>query len=319
MPESGEASAAGEGPDDPAGEAEGDDATDERRLFEQTTAASHLYVACDIGVARVAIARDRIGQFELVARCSPTSIATSAGRVAVGTAERVLLSVDGETFAPAGGETALVTEVTRGTDTSVAAVGLDGSHLLDATDDGRVFGRGSDAEASDWQRLGRVGDPRRFDGPLLAAGDGIYRVDVDESTVESLGLTDGRDVAAVPTTGEWTDTGDCFAATADGLLRYRDGEWTDERSGSTRGVEATRDGVYAVDESGLLERDRGDWRRLDSPAGVPADIAHGESLYCVTGDGTVHIAVGAGLASDGHRGWRSQPLGLDGVVGVALV
>jgi hypothetical protein len=114
-------------------------------------------VASELGVARLSISGDRVGRASLLERCTATSVATDSERVLAGTIGGVLagpgLDRLGEPF-------------------EVAAVGV-GSQLLAAGNDGVVsVWEGVDG----WNAVGSVDAPARFDGPLLAAEDGVYRV-----------------------------------------------------------------------------------------------------------------------------------------------
>jgi hypothetical protein len=148
-----------------------------------------------------------------------------------------------------------------------------------------------------WRPLGRVADPRRFDGPLLAAGDGVSRIDEGLGDF-GLGDADPRDVcAAAPG----------FAAADGGLYRRTESGWTRERSGPHR-VVAGRDGrVHAVTDAGDLfawHEDGADWERRSLPTDEPiADLAHAAAaVYAVTEAGTV--------LADAGDGWRSRATGL---------
>ncbi|ELY91032.1 hypothetical protein C483_10121 [Natrialba hulunbeirensis JCM 10989] len=212
------------------------DSIEEKRVFGDRGGAVQAYVASSIGVVRVRIAGDTVGEFSLCARCDTRDIAsTQAGRVVVATDEdvRVEDNAHGSVGDNAGSEFTL-------TDTGfgpATAIGVTGSTILAADPDGTVrflkYERGDDGQDacrdSDWQELefgpsnsgGR--DERRtptsvraIDGDLLATDAGVYRFrETDGARVlEHAGLTDVVDVsaAAVP-----------LAATADGLYRLGNG------------------------------------------------------------------------------------------------
>lgn len=284
---------------------EGDDATEERRLFEQRREATVAFVASELGVAQVELAGDRVGGFSLARQCTATAIGARDDTVAVGTDEDVLVSTGGEFVATGFGP--------------APAVGVAAGSIFASTPDGRV-GRldGPEFEAGAWATLGEIEEPRRFDGTLLAAGDGVYRLG---DGLTRLGLDDVWDVtgpASASSVGP-------FAATETGIYRLTDGDWVREHDGPVECVGASHESVHAVDSEGLLEREmgteqNGDWHRRALPEDISlVDIAHGETLYGVTDDGTVLLAADPELTSDGRGGWRSQSVGVRGVVGLAVL
>jgi len=280
---SGEDSGSRPGAGTDADEVEGDDAADERRLFGGRRQETAAYVAAGVGVARVDLAADRVGQFSLVHRCRATSLAATPEVVAVGTDESALVD-RGTGFEQTGAGPAV-------------AVGLDGGAVLAASPDGEV--------SRDGERVGTVADPRRFDGNLLATGDGVVRVGED---LANLGLADVRDVA-------WAEDG-LLAATADGL--YGDvGRWTRLLAGDARAVASDGVRVAVVDGEGVLERRDDDWDRLDAPA-RPVALAYGESLYGITEAGEFLVYTDPSLPVDGRGGWRTHALGLADAVDVTV-
>lgn len=284
---------------------QGDDATDERRLFEESTAGTVAFVASELGIARVDVAGDRVGQFSLAKRCTATAIAAAGDVVAVGTDEDVLVSTGGEFVATGFGP--------------AAAVGVDDDTLVAATPDGQV-GRltGHPFDAQQWESAGQVTAPRRFDGTVLAAGSGVFRV---TDSVDALGLDDAFDVAGGHA---GADVGP-FAATGTGLFRLDD-DWIRELDGAVQAVDTDGERVRAVDDEAVLERaltdqsSDSDWQRRPLPEGVSlVDIAHGETLYGVTSDGQFLVSTASELTTDDQSGWRSQHVGIRGVVGLAVL
>lgn len=290
----------------------GEDASDERRLFEPRGQQTAAYVASDLGVVRVDLAPDRIGEFSLVERCEAAAVAASDSLVAVGTPERVLIDrSDGFErvgFGPA------------------VAVGVDGQTVFAADPNGAV-GRldaaavGEAGATDGWEHVGTVPEPRRFDGRLLAAGDGVYRVDDERSRLDDAGSLESagaRDVAAAGP----------YAATDSGVFRLGGDAWQQEYEGAASVVASDGERTHALAAEGLLERDGGQssdaaggsWQRLALPDGAePVDLAHGASLLAVTGDGRFLVAAADDQATDGRGGWRSRTLGVRGVVGLAVV
>jgi hypothetical protein len=254
-----------------------------KRVHDDRREGAVVYVASETGLARVAVAGDRVGRFDL-ARSDPVSDVAVVGGNVVVAAEDV--AVDGEAtgFGPA------------------VAVGADrDGALLAADEDGRVARRAADG----WTTLGRVGSARAIDAGLVAAADGVYRVTADG--LAPAGLTDVRDVAG---------GGRPLAATADGLYALGNG-WLDRLDGPFRAVAAAPDGRATAVGDDLYVRgaDGDEWGPVDLPDGVaPADVVDAghapEARYAVTGDGVVLAAAG--------EGWRRRALGVTGVRGLAV-
>lgn len=275
---------------------EDDTAEEERRLFGDRRQKVTAFVGAALGLTRVEVAADRIGQFSLIERGAVNCVAADES-VVVGTEETVLVG-DGERF----------NSVDFG---PAATVGVDEGYLYAASPDGEV-GRlalatvadGTEGIGDRWERVGSVDDPARFGGSMLAAADGLYQVD-DE--LEHHGLADVRDVTPDGT----------FAATADGIYRF-DGEWHREYEGAARAVQ-THDGtVYAIaggEDSGagsrLVKRNGDEWRAVDLPTTEElVDLAVGQGLYVLTDQGTLIVEADPAETSDGHAGWRSRALGV---------
>jgi hypothetical protein len=261
----------------------GDDAATERQLFGEQLRTQAAFVACDLGVARVSLAGGRIGHAGLVERCTATSVAAGAERVVAGSVRGVLVD-EGDGFDR------------RGEPFEVAAVGLTGEgRALAAGDDGRVVAWESD---HGWESVGRVADPQRFDGAVLAAGDGVYRV-TDELT--RLGLSAAHDVASAG----------LFAATENGLYRQTDDGWQREHDRPAATVAAAGGRAHGIDDRSVRERVDGVWESVDTPT-LPVDLAYIGVPCGITADGTVLVSERE--ESDGYGNWRSHPLGLRGVV-----
>ncbi|MFW5974097.1 MAG: HVO_0234 family beta-propeller protein, partial [Natrialbaceae archaeon] len=165
--------------------------------------------------------------------------------------------------------------------------------------------------AGDWETVGEVAGPRRFDGATLAAESGVFRVG---DGIEDLGLTGVRDVAG----------NGSLAATADGLYRREGDGWERVIGGDAAAVVESDGAAYAVVDGGVFERSGGSdggWSQVSIPGDSPAvDIAYGRELAVITAEGTVHVEADPERTHDGHGGWRSQALGLRDVTGfVALV
>ena len=283
----------------PSGDSPGDDASEQRQLFGEQRETRIGFVACELGVARLVLAADRIGHVGVVERCSATSVAADETHLLVGTIRGVLReSADG--FERLGDPFEL------------SAVGV-GESLVAASADNRVLRWN---ERRGWEPLGEVAGAKRFDGTVLAAESGVFRVN---EGLEPLGLHAVSDVAVGA--GSIVDTGEqeaLFAATQEGLYRYvESGEWVREYDKATATVVTNGETAHAVDARGVLVRVDGDWEHLDAPK-IPVDLAYGESLYGITGDGTVLISRDSPGATDEKAGWRTHSLGLRGVVECAI-
>lgn len=266
-------------------ESTGDTAAEERQLFADKRETRVGFAACELGVVRIALAADRIGHAGVVERCTATSVAANDSRLLAGTIRGVLRESD-EGFERLGDPF------------EVSAVGV-GESLLAASDDNRILRWD---ESRGWEPLGEVSGARRFDGAVLAAESGVFRV---TDKLEPLGLTAVADVAV----GE-----ELFAATQEGLYRLAaSGEWVREYDKAAGVVVADGETAHAVDARGVLRRVGGNWERLDAPE-IPVDLAYGDHLYGITADGTVIVNADATGPADGTARWRSHPLGLRGVV-----
>jgi hypothetical protein len=224
---------------------------DEKRIHGANTDAAALFVASDIGLVRVAVAGERVGQVELTDRRAARDLAIVEGGVAVATDEDVLLgeSLEATGFGPA------------------TAVGFDGA-LLAAGPDGTVARREGDA----WSDCGTVEEVRAIDGGLLGTAGGVYRF--ADGELRYSGLNDVRDVAI-------TDTP--HAATATGLYRLGNG-WMNSLNGdfemvsadtSGRAHAATADQFYAHDD---------EWTPID---GIDRSVVDVAGIYAVCADGTL--------------------------------
>jgi hypothetical protein len=260
------------------------DASADRRLFERGRETTAAFVACGPGIARVEVAADRIGQYTLAHRCQARDVAANDTHVVAGTTEGAVVD-DGDGFERVGDESETV------------AVGVDDGHAFAATADGRV--RRHALGDDDWETVGEVSDPRRFDGALLAAGDGLYRVGKGLDALGIEGVHDCTSGADGP-----------FAATDAGLFRFVDGEWHQEHDAESHAVAASGDRADAVDAEGVLERVDGAWQRFGDVENAPVDLAHGTRLYGVTAEGTLLVETDPDMLTNDRGGWRSHPLGL---------
>ena len=197
---------------------------DEKRVYADREEATTAFVAAGAGVARVEVSADIVGEFALQRRCTARDIAASAGRLAVATAEDVLVgTVDG--FEPTGFGPATAVGYHEG------LVAAGGERLARYHDDG-------------WETLAELADVRAIDGDLVAAADGVHRLDGTPLGLEAVNdvSTAGRPLAA-------TDAG----------LYYLANGWMTAVEGPFRAVARDADGetAYAAGER-LYEREASD-------------------------------------------------------------
>jgi hypothetical protein len=262
---------------------------DEKRVYGDKAGKSEVFVASSVGVVVAEVSGDLVGGFGIRHRCEARDVAAADGRVAVATGEDVLLA-----DASGGGGDAEFAETGFG---PAVAVGLLDDELLAADESGRVA-RYDGA----WTDLGTVDGPRAIDGPLVAAADGVYRVEADG--LSHAGLDDVRDVAGA---------GIPLAATGDGLYALGNG-WMDALDGAFD-VVASDGGERAhavTDDGDVYARSETEWGPSDlSTDERVADVDYGLGVtVAVTEAGTLLVEAG--------EGWRSQPLGLGGVGGLAV-
>jgi hypothetical protein len=254
----------------------GDDdiSLDEKRVYGDRSGATTVLVASELGLVAVSVSGDLVGEFGVEHRGSVADVAADV-RVAVAGEEDVLVDDEPTGFGPA------------------VAVGVDGTTVFAVDADGRV-GRFDD----EWEDVGAVEEPSRFDGDLLAA-DGVYRVG-DDCTYS--GLDSVADVAAaVP-----------LAATPAGVYRLGNG-WMDERDGEFTVVASDGVRTHGVCDGSLLARPApGEWVELDVPTGdPPVDVAYtSDAVVAITSSGTMLVA--------GDEGWRTTELGVRGARSLAV-
>ncbi|RQG93274.1 hypothetical protein EA462_00270 [Natrarchaeobius halalkaliphilus] len=290
------------------------DSIEEKRVYGDRDGALEAYVTSSIGVVRVRVAGDTVGEFGLCERCDARDVTATDDVVAIATEEDVRVydlesgvgSAEGTDDEPTFAETGFG---------SAVAVGADGPDLIAAGDDGRVARRraGTDrweplaADAvggADSERPG-IGTVRAIDGDLVGTETGVYRI--HDGGLDHAGLTAVNDVST---------PGVPLAATDDGLYKLGNG-WmeileesfesvtADPRSEPGRLVRAhatAGDTIYALEG--------GEWHATGSAGAPIVAIRYGETVYAVTEDG--------GFCATGEGGWRTHPLGIDGVTGLAI-
>ncbi|MEY7850213.1 hypothetical protein AB7C87_13550 [Natrarchaeobius sp. A-rgal3] len=282
------------------------DSIEEKRVYGDRSGALEAYVTSSIGVVRVRIAGDAVGEFGLCERCDARDVAASADSVAVATDEDVRALEGGTGIDDDGGSDGAFVDTGFG---PAVAVGYDGRTMLAADAGGRVARRSTDGEWTDLEE--RVSTPvRAIDGDFVATADGVYRV--HDGGLAHAGLPDARDVDA---------SGTPLVATADGLYRLGNG-WMTELEGSFEAVAVASDGssarserAYAVSADAAYAFDGGEWAEVASPDGRIVDVDYGEAVYAVTEDGTFLVAT----ENAGADSWRRHALGVRDVTGVAVV
>ncbi|QZP36707.1 HVO_0234 family beta-propeller protein [Halobaculum magnesiiphilum] len=278
----------------------------EKRVFTKRDDVVRALAASSMGVVGVSLSGDLVGEFGFEHRCDARDVAARGDAVAVATAEDVLVG----DFEPTGHGPAV-------------AVSVAGDGVLAAAPDGTVSLLGGDAADGDndehdsaWTAVGAVDDPRRLDGRLVAAGDGVHRL--TDGELEYAGLDDARDVSdrGVPL----AVTGDALYTLGNGWMRDLDagGDGGDPgtltEGGAFRCVVADADGERAVAATDAAVFERPDatateWVRHDESGVVDAAFA-GRHLVAVTDGGEARVY------ADG--GWRGRTLGLPDVRAVAV-
>lgn len=250
-----------------------DSSLTEKRVYGGGDGATVAYAASSVGLVRVSVSGDIVGEFALDRRGETTDVAAADGRLAVATPEEVLVGT-AEGFERTG----------FGPASAVAY--HDG---LLAGDDDRIA-----RYDAGWKTVSTPGGVRAIDGGMAAAESGIYTV---EGT--HVGLDDARDVST---------TGTPLAATDDGLYYLANG-WMRAIEGAFRCVASDGDRAHAATGGALYERSApGEWTPVDLPTGGPiVDVAYGDGVYAITeggvvlanaGDGWRHRSIGvAGVAA----------------------
>jgi hypothetical protein len=256
---------------------------DEKRVYDGDERATTVYVAASTGVVAVSVVAERVGGFELAARCTARDVASGPAGVAVATDDAVLLASGGGEFVETGFGPA-------------TAVAVHGDDLLAATEDGDVA-RYHDGS---WRDLGSVTAVAGMDGDLLATDDGVYRA-LDDSLRHS-GLASATDVAAA---------GVPLATTEDGLWQLGNG-WLDVAQGDFRFVASdpgadpgTFGRAHAGTPEALYAHHDGEWTPTTELERPVVDVAYGDTVYAVSADGR--------FAAESPDGWRHQELGVRGV------
>jgi hypothetical protein len=270
---------------------------DEKRVYDGDERSTTVYVAASTGVVAVSVVAERVGEFELAARCTARDVASGPAGVAVATEDAVLLDAGDGARSTAVESSEQFVEMGFGEAVAVAVHGMD---VLAAAPDGSV-GRYRDGA---WHDLGAVTAVNRMDGDLLATEDGVYRA-LDESLRHS-GLAHAKDVSAA---------GVPLAVTDEALYQLGNG-WVDVATGAFRFVaadpgasEGALGRAHAGTDDTLYAHHDGDWTiatQLERPV---VDVAYGDTVYAVSADGR--------FVAEAPDGWRHQELGVRDVTALA--
>ncbi|MDR9429617.1 MAG: hypothetical protein RI568_02795 [Natronomonas sp.] len=233
----------------------------EKRVYAGGDGATAAFVASAIGLARVAVSDDIVGEFSLDHRGDTTAVAADGGHLAIGTPEDVFIGTDDGFY---------------GIDFGAAtAVGYR---------DGLVASGGERVARYDggWETVAEIDGVRAIDDGMVAAESGVYRLDGTH-----VGLDDVRDVSG---------SGTPLAATGDGLYALANG-WVRALDGAFRCVSSDGERAHAATRETLYERsDDGEWTAVDLPVdGAVVDVAYGgDGTYAVTEAGVFLADVGDG-------------------------
>lgn len=264
---------------------------DEKRVFEDQRGTATVFVAGELGLARVEVSDDQIGRFGLVHRGETQDVAvdTHEGKVAIATADDVLVG-DGESFDPTGFGPA------------VAVTFADG--LAAADPRGRIARR----DGLEWTTTATVGAQiDAMDGDLVATAMGVYRIESTED--QGVALADVRDVASAGP----------FAATGGGIYRLAEGVWERDVEGDATAVAGSASRSAGLVDRTVLERtdEAGEWETAGCPAGDVVDLAVAEAIYAIDREGT--LFVDPPTAKDGSDGWASRSLGVTEVAAIDVL
>lgn len=260
-----------------------DSSIDEKRVYDDRSGETELFVTSELGVTAVSVSDDLIGEFSLVRECSANHVAADGDQVAVATDDDLLVREEGGFVETEFGE--------------AVAVSIYNGSVIAADPTGRV----AHLHEGTWFGLGEVEGVRRMDGNFVAAADAVYLI--DDVKLAQNGPPDARDVAV---------GGRPYVATGEGLYYLGPG-WKRALEGSFMLVAADGDHVHAATTDQLYEQGEGyeDWEPVDVPVDEPiVDVAYGEGVYAVSESGTLLVDVG--------DGWRTRSLGLTGVTGLAV-
>ncbi|APX97694.1 HVO_0234 family beta-propeller protein [Natronorubrum daqingense] len=315
------------------------DSIEEKRVYGDREGAIEGYVASSIGVVRVRVAGDTVGEFGLCDRCDARDVAATDDIVAIATGDDVRVlhlerGADEREQSTDDAEGSDETFVATGFGPAVA-VGFHDEELIAASPDGdlatlslEAVDDSLDTASLTWNTIDRgdLGDVRAIDGGLIGTENGVYRL--HDGHLDHAGLAAVRDVSAA---------GVPLAATADGLYKLGNG-WMEVLEGEFDAVAAdprTEPGqltrahavsggtVYAYGGVDVHDGNDGDdasdendsWHAYDRSSEPVVGLGYGETVYAVTKRGTFL----AGTPESETDRWRSQTLGVGDVTGLAIL
>lgn len=258
-----------------------DSSLTEDRVYADKGDHTSVFVATGTGVVRVSVSDDIVGEFSLLRRGSVTDIASVGERIAIGTADDVLIltesGFEATGFGPAN------------------AVGADENGALLAAGEGRL-GR----YRTDWTTLDPIDTVRAIDSGMIAAAGGVYRPDGTH-----VGLEAANDVSATGAPLAATDSGLYYLA--NGWMCAMEGEFDVVASDGDRSLAATTETCYTRSGPDF----DAEWQPVEFPVGGSvAAVGYGNAVYAVTEDGT--------FLADAGDGWRHRSLGVPDVTGLAV-
>ncbi|MFC6719741.1 hypothetical protein ACFQGT_12855 [Natrialbaceae archaeon GCM10025810] len=281
---------------------------EEKRVYGEREGAIEVYVASSIGVVRVRVSGDAVGEFTLLERCDARDVAAVGDDVAAATDEDVLVleRTPGADAEGGDGDRADAEPAFEATGFgSAVAVGYYEADLVAAGEGGRVARRVDGT----WETLEEAlpAEVRAINGDLLATDGGVYRIHRGE--LDHAGLSDVRDVsvAGIPLAA----TGDGLYKLGNGWMKSLEGAFTavaaDPRTEAGRLARAHAIGRPPAGDGGPPTDDEAE-DAVDS-GGAKGDDLDGEVLYAyVDGSGGVGGA-------DGSDDWVASPRSSDAAGG----
>jgi hypothetical protein len=285
--------------------AEKDITLDEKRVYEGKQMGTQLFGACHAGLLEVSVSDALVGGFGLVYRGDVRDVAASDGILIIATDDDVLVGVTGKEdgdvmFEPTGFGPAVAVS------TRNDPVASDGDRVARYVD-------------GQWETTVELTEIRALDGSLIAAKNGVHRLDGTH-----LGLPGARDV---------DDAGTPLAATDDGLYYLGNG-WmravelnagpfhvvtshtTDGRAHAAgdrlyerrtgQGGSDRVSGTQSISPSGGNTGADADWSPINV-SGTVVGIAHTTTTYAVTTEGTLWAY------DPSESAWREHLLGVGNV------
>lgn len=260
----------------------------EKRVFGDRSGSTAVFLGTELGLVVVSVSGEQIGEFSLIYREPVADVAVAEDVVAIATDSGV------HTAAIDDGDRSF----TRIAHADAVAIAADPDGFLVAGPDGAVRRLGFDGAID---TIGHTEGVRAIDSPLIAAADGVYRV--EDGSLTGVGLSDVRDVVG---------RGVPFAATGSGLYTLGNG-WMKDVDGSFELVAGDgHESAHAVGADGLFAYTGHAWEAIDPPVAEPiVALAHGAGLLVA--------ATSAGrLCVDAGDGWRNQLLGVTGTRSIAI-